>query len=123
VKHMASSRDAVILGRQGGPSSTSMTEALLCFVRRSSTPLHRQVVRPRRRRGGWWMLSFAGSVLLGISVPNFDGNVLRSPATGGGGTQGPDCVFFFCSRVFLVNSEILSSNYWFLRESCKRTFV
>jgi hypothetical protein len=59
--HAASSSDAVILGRQGGPSTTSKTEALLCSVRRSSPFLHQQVVRPRR--SGRRIRSFAGSML------------------------------------------------------------
>jgi hypothetical protein len=59
------------------------------------------------------MLSFAESVPLGISAPYLDENVWRSPAVGGGGTQGPDCFFIFCSRVFLVTFEVISSNSWF----------
>jgi hypothetical protein len=63
------------------------------------------------------MLSFAESVPLGISAPYLDENVWRSPAVGGGGTQGPDCFFIFCSRVFLVTFEVISSNSWFLGAS------
>jgi hypothetical protein len=42
------SLDAVILGRHGGPTSTSRVEALSRVDRRSSALLHRQVVHPRR---------------------------------------------------------------------------
>ncbi|XP_071681951.1 uncharacterized protein [Lolium perenne] len=117
AKHASLLIDDAIFGRHGGPTTTSKTEALLCFVRRGSTLLRRQVVRPRRRRSDRRMQSCAGSVLLGISAPHLDGNVLRSPAVGGGGTQGPDCFFIFCSRVLFVNFEVLSSNSWFLSAS------
>jgi hypothetical protein len=63
------------------------------------------------------MLSFAGSVLMGISAPYLDGDIWRSPAVGGGDTQGPDRFFSFCSRVFSVIFKVLSSNPWFLRAS------
>jgi hypothetical protein len=49
------------------------------------------------------MQSCAGSVLLGSSAPHLDGNIWRSPAFGGGGAQGPDCFFYFCSRVFFLH--------------------
>jgi hypothetical protein len=106
--------DTVILGRQGGPSTTSIAEALLRSVRRSSALLHRQVVRPRRRRSDRRIRSFAGSMLLSNLASYLDGNVWRSPASGGGDSQGPDCFPRFCPRVFFVMFEDLSSNSWFL---------
>jgi hypothetical protein len=85
AKHAVSSSGAVIFGRQSDPSSTSKTEALHRTIRRSSTLLHRQVVRPRRRRSGRRIRSFAGSMLLSILASHLDSNVSRSPASGGGG--------------------------------------
>jgi hypothetical protein len=96
--------DAVIFGRRSGPSSTSITEALLCSVRQGLTLLHQQVVRPRRRRSGWRIRSFAGSMLSSNLASNLDGIVSRSPTMGGGGAQGPDRVSNFCLRVLAVKS-------------------
>jgi hypothetical protein len=52
-------------------------------------------------------------MLSSISASYLDGSVSRSPANGGGGTQGPDCFFNFCLRVFYVIWEGLSSNLGF----------
>jgi hypothetical protein len=112
-----SSSGAVIFGRQSDPSSTSKTEALHRTIRRSSTLLHRQVVRPRRRRSGRRIRCFAGRMLLSSSASNLDRIVSRSPARGGGGAQGPNCFSSFCPRVFSVNLEGLSSNSRFHRAS------
>jgi hypothetical protein len=60
------------------------------------------------------MHGFAGSLMLSILALYLDGNVLRSPAGGGGGAQGPNCFLPFCSRVLSVNFEGLSSNFWFV---------
>jgi hypothetical protein len=99
-----------IFGRHGGPSATSKTEALLRSVRRSSSTLRRQVVRPRWRRIGRRISSIAGSMLSSISASYLDGSVSRSPAVGGGGAQGPDCFFTFCLGVLFANLEGLTSN-------------
>lgn len=99
-----------IFGRQGGPSATSKTEALLRSVRRSSSSLRRQVVRPRWRRSGRRISSIAGSMPSSASALYLDGNVSRSPAVGGGGAQGPDCFLIFCLGVLFANLEDLSSN-------------
>jgi hypothetical protein len=53
---------AMIFGRYGGPSSTSMAEACLIH-RESSTHLGYQVVCPRYPRGGWWSDLFVGGEL------------------------------------------------------------
>jgi hypothetical protein len=53
--------------------------------------LHQQVVRSRRR-SGWRIRSFAGSMLSSNLASNLDGIVSRSPTMGGGGAQGPDRV-------------------------------
>jgi hypothetical protein len=66
AEHAVSISDAAIFGRRSGPSSTSITEALLCSVRQGLTLLHQQVVRPRRRRSGWRIKSFAGSMVSSI---------------------------------------------------------
>jgi hypothetical protein len=105
--------DGTTFGRHGGPSATSMMEALLRYVRRSSSSLHRQVVRPRRRRNGRRICSIAGSMPPSNSASYLDGSVSRSPANGGGGAQGPDCFFSFCLGVFYVIWEGLSSNSGF----------
>jgi hypothetical protein len=71
------------------------------------------VVRPRRRRSDRRINIVVGSMLSSSLAAHLGGNVSRSPATGGGGAQGPDCFFIFCLRVFLANLEGLSSNSGF----------
>jgi hypothetical protein len=112
ANHAAPSSSVAIFGRTSGPSSTSKTEAL-CSVRRSSSSLHRQVVRPRRRRSDRRISFVVESLLSSSLAAHLGGNVLRSPATGGGGAQGPDCFLFFCLKVFLAILEGLSSNFGF----------
>jgi hypothetical protein len=102
AKHAVSPNGAVILGRQGGPSSTSKMEAPQRVVRRSSTLLHRQVVRPRRRRSGRPMRYFTGRMLLSILASYLDGNVSRSPASGGGSTRDLIAFLVFVIGFFLL---------------------
>ncbi|KAK1629384.1 hypothetical protein QYE76_003699 [Lolium multiflorum] len=113
ANHVTPSSSAAIFGRSSDPSSTSTTEASLCSVRRSSSSLHRQVVRPRRRRSDRRISIVVGSMLSSNLAAHLGGIVSRLPATGGGCTQGPDCFFSFCLRVFLANWKGLSSNSGF----------
>jgi hypothetical protein len=106
--------DAMIFGRHGGPYSTSRMEALFCIHRWSSTLLHRQVVRPRRRRSGRRLRCIAGSMPPSTLASDLDGHVLRSPARGGGDTQGPDFFLSFGFMVYSASLEALSSNSRFL---------
>jgi hypothetical protein len=108
ANHAAPSSSVAIFGRTSGLSSTSKTEAL-CSVRRSSSSLHLQVVCPCRRRSNRRISFVVGSLLSSSLAAHLGGNVLRSPATGGGGAQGPDCFFKFCL-------EGLSSNSGFPRQ-------
>jgi hypothetical protein len=110
ANHVVPYNGTAIFCRTSGPSSTSKMEVPRCSVRRSSSSLHRQVVRPRRRRSGHRIINVAGSMLSSVLASHLDGNVSRSPATGGGDVQGPNCFFSFCLRVFYAILEGLSSN-------------
>jgi hypothetical protein len=99
---------AAILGQKGGPSSTSMSEALFEVLRRCSTPSHLQVVRPRRRLGGWRQHLAVGTESQASSSFSDLGFALRSPAEGGGLKPGPDCFSSFSSRVLSVICEVFS---------------
>jgi hypothetical protein len=117
AEHASLLVDGAILGRKGGPTTTSMTEAFSASFAGAQRLSTDKWFRPRRRRDGWRMLSNAGSVLLGISVPYLDGDVCRSPASGGGDILGSDCFSYSSSRVFFVTFEVLSSNPRFLSAS------
>jgi hypothetical protein len=95
----------VILGRHGGPTSTSCVEVLSRVDRRSSALLHRQMVRPWRWRSDRRMRCGIGSVLLSILAPELDVSVLSLPTICGGATLGLDCVLTFLSRVFFAYLE------------------
>ena len=74
-----------------------------------------QVVRPRRWRAGWRSWFVAGSET--PSTPLSDLGVhcaSRSPVTGGGGSQAPDCILSCCVGGVSVSLEPLSSNIRFL---------
>ena len=108
---------AVTLGRYGGPSSSSMVEDLLA-LRRSSTSRCHQVVRPRRLRVGRWQRLIAGGETASIPLTDLGASsTLRSPATGGGEAQAPDCFFAICAEGLVVSTEALSSNTRFFRAS------
>jgi hypothetical protein len=113
AEHMASKFDVVTFGRDGGPNSTSMAEALSESSRWSST-LHRfQVVRPRWRCGSWRLRFFVGNEIhSSFFFSDLGGGyALRSPTSGGGvGSQAPDCFIIFSVRVLYVKLEAFSSN-------------
>jgi hypothetical protein len=104
----------VILGQDGGPSSSSMAEALLisCW---SSTLLDSQVVRPRPSSGSQGLDLVVGNGRSSLLRSELGGNAWGSPAFGGRGAFGLDCFFHFLVRVFLVKWRAPSSNVWFLR--------
>jgi hypothetical protein len=109
---------SAIHGRCGGQSSTtSRMEALLRPRCWSSAPCHHQVVRPRWSPGVWRRWIGAGIGCSGICAPFLDGDILRTPASGGGGYPELDCFYFFSSRVVFAYFEVLPSNSWFLSTS------
>ena len=106
-----------ISGRYGGPSSTSVIEALLALLW-SSTSRCCQVVRPRRRRVGQRQWYFAGNECTSTKLFGFGAFCAwRSPAICGGVVQAPDCFFSFCARDLFVRPEALFSNIRFFRAS------
>jgi hypothetical protein len=112
AEHAAGSLAAAILGRQGGPSSTSCVEALQRILSRSSSPSRSQVVCPRRRAGDRRQRCFFAGRGYSSYLPQvLGGDALRTPALCGRGTKGPDCTSFLYSGVFIVIWEALSSNY------------
>jgi hypothetical protein len=117
AEHTTPSVGAVNLGQNGGPSSTSVAEALLWIRCWSSSLLRHQVVRPRWLGGDQWLRFFVGRERSSCMPLFLGGDALRTPARGGGDTQGPDCVLSFRSRVFSVIPEALSSNSRFLNAS------
>jgi hypothetical protein len=109
---------SAIHGRCGGQSSTtSRMEALPSPRCWSSAPCHHQVVRPRWSPGVWRRRIGAGIGCSGTCAPFLDRDILRTPASGGGGYLGLDCFCFFSSRVVFAYFEVLSSNSWFLSTS------
>jgi hypothetical protein len=114
AEHMAPKLGVVIIGRKGGPSSTSSSEASSRIGCRSSTLRRHQVVCPRWYRGGLQLWFIVGAEFPSALLSDLGGDALRSPTIRGGGTQGPDCVLSFCSRVLFVISRALSSNNRFL---------
>jgi hypothetical protein len=82
----------MIFGQDGGPSSTSMAEALLidCW---SSTLLEDQVVRPRPFSGSQGLDLVAGVECSSSLRSELGGNTWNSPALCGRGTTVLDCFF------------------------------
>ena len=107
---------AAIFGQKGGPSATSMSEAVL-RSRRSSTLQRSQVVRPRNLRSGRRLRIFVGAKSSSFMLPDLSGFALRSPANSGSDALGLDCFLLFNPRVFSVSKEALSSNIRFFRAS------
>lgn len=105
---------AVILGRKGGPFSTSCAEALR-IRRRSSPHSGCQVVRPRCPRCCRRLDPLAGEEHASNLLVDLGCKAWRSPASGDGAPEGLDCFCYSSSRVFLANLEALSSNVWFFR--------
>ncbi|KAK1561221.1 hypothetical protein QYE76_017098 [Lolium multiflorum] len=101
LNHVDGLLASTIFGRHGGMITTSRSEASLpsCWC---SAPRSHQVVRPRWPPGVQRRRIYAGYGCSGVCAPFLDGNVLRMPASGGGGSQGPDCILFPSSRVFFV---------------------
>ncbi|XP_047085458.1 uncharacterized protein LOC124696841 [Lolium rigidum] len=112
---------SAILGRKGGLlSTTSRWEAHLrpgCWSSALRLP---QVVRPRWIRGGQRRRICAGKGRSSILVLFLGGDAWRTPASGGGGIQGLDCFSSFCSQVFYVKRQALSSNIRFFRASVEK---
>jgi hypothetical protein len=113
---------SAILCRHGGSMSTSSEEALL--PRRGCSKLPSLEVMcspwlgggPRRRSNAGRGLPSSWPLFLG-------GDAWRTPAIGGGDTQGRNRFSFPCCRVFFVKSEGLSSNTRLARASDARTSV
>jgi hypothetical protein len=68
----------------------------------STAPRH-QVVHPRWLGDGLRLRNFIGREPLSTLLSFLGGNAWRTPASGGGSTQGLDCLEFLCSRVFSQN--------------------
>jgi hypothetical protein len=112
AEHMASMFGNMILGRKGGPNSTSTAEAFSGANCWSSALLHPQVVRPRWCGGDQRCWYFVGAGPTSKLSSDLGGDAWRSPAMNGGGdARVLDCVFIFLGRVFLVNLEALTSNF------------
>jgi hypothetical protein len=107
AEHTASLFGAMIIGRNGGPITTSIAEALSGVNRWSSTLLLLQVVRPRRSCGGQRFWLFVGNETLGI-FSDLGVCASRSPASGGGGLLAVDCFCYFYARVLFVKVKALS---------------
>jgi hypothetical protein len=103
----------VVLGQQGGPASTSGSEALrfLCWC---STLPEGQVVRPRSPGGCQRLNLHAGEEYSSLQLSELGGYAWSSPATGGRGTV-LDRVFLCNFRVLCVKCEALTLNSWFVR--------
>jgi hypothetical protein len=124
AKYMVSKLGDMILGRKGGPISTSMAEAFSGASCWSSTLLHPQVVRPRWCGGGQRCRYIVGAGPTSELSSDLGGDAWRSPAICGGDARVLDCVLSFSGRVFLVKLEALNSNFRsFVRVMPKGFFV
>ena len=128
ASHAVAMLAAVIFGQNGGQSSTSMAEACFDSLRRCSTPLCLQVVRPRRCSGGRRQRIFIGMETQASKTVSDLGGAIgaawRSPAFGRGGFLGLDCFFIFSSRVFFDKSRGPVLEFWsFVREKPRDLFV
>jgi hypothetical protein len=113
----------VILGQHGGPTTTSMAEALSdgCW---SSTLLGRQVVRPRLSGGSQGLVLDVGIERSSTLRSELGGDAWSSPAVRGGGCPGPDCFFYLFVRVVFVKWKVPSSNSRFFQDKrCKGAFL
>ncbi|KAK1643349.1 hypothetical protein QYE76_061154 [Lolium multiflorum] len=110
AKHAVTKIVTVILGQQGGPSTTSMEEALSvsCW---SSTLRGSQVVRPRLSGGSQGLDLVAGNECSSILRSDLGGDAWRSPTVGGSGFPGPDRFFY-----------LLMSHPWMYGNRCAPAF-
>jgi hypothetical protein len=114
AQHTVTMFVTVILGQDGGPSSSSMAEALLisCW---SSTLLDSQVVSPRPSSGSQGLDLVVGQDRSSLLRSELGGNAWSSPALGGRDAFRLDCFFHFLVRVFFVKLRASSSDVRFLR--------
>jgi hypothetical protein len=113
---------STIFGRHGGIKATSRSEASLPSCWCSAPSLH-QVVRPRWSHGVQRRRIYAEYGCSGVCAPFLGGNALRMSASGGGGSQGPDCILTHSSRVFYVFWQALLSNFRFFCASVVKGHV
>jgi hypothetical protein len=110
---MVAAYAAMISGQEGGPKSTSSSEAL--SIRRwGSTPPQGQVVCPRPSGGSQRLDLILGREFSSKLLLELSGNALSSPASGGGEAPVLDCFFILLAGVFSVK-KTLSSNLMFPR--------
>lgn len=108
LNHVEDLLASTIFCRHGGSSTTSSSEASIPSCWGSASRFH-QVVRPRWSPGVQRRRSYAGFGCSSLCALFLHGDTLRTPASGGGASQGPDCVFISCPRVCIVKCEGLSS--------------
>jgi hypothetical protein len=103
-----------IFDQDGGPSSTSMAEAVLidCW---SSTPVEGQVVRPRPSSGSQGLDLLAGVESSSSPRSELGGNASSSPVFCGRGPTVLDCFFLLSFRGLVVKWKVSSSNVRFPR--------
>ena len=106
----------------GGLSSTSMAEAPFDLLRRCSTSLLLQVVRPRRRSDGrrQWIIAGMGAQASRTApeLGGANGAALSSLTRGRGGFRGPVCILSFSLRVPFAILKIL---FYKLGPLCNRS--
>jgi hypothetical protein len=115
AQHMVTTSVAMILGQEGGPNSTSLSEAL--SIRRWSCSR-----RPSGLSPAFWKQPASGSCrrrreLSSNLLSELGGNASSLPAFGGTGTLFLDYFYFFSSGLFFVKVMALSLNYRFFRAS------
>jgi hypothetical protein len=92
----------VIFCRQGGAITTSNTEAFFESAAGARCLLFIKWFVPGDQKVTSGFDSSSKMELSSILLRFLGADALRTPATGGGGTQGPDCCSTFCPRVFSV---------------------
>jgi hypothetical protein len=91
-----------IFCRQDGESSTSTAEAFFDATAGARHLLFIKWFIPGDLKATNGFVSSSDMQLSSILLRILGGDALRTPAKGGGGTQGPDCFFSFYHRVFLL---------------------
>jgi hypothetical protein len=102
LKHAVDFFVVAIYCRHGGSTSTSVVEAFTRSGHGGSKPAHHEVICSPWRPSGPWLRLVVGRGLPSCRPLFFGGDASRTPARGGGGALGLDCLVSISSRVLYV---------------------
>jgi hypothetical protein len=110
LKHTVGFFVVVIYCRHGGSVSTSGVEAFTRSGHGSSKPAHHEVICSPWRAGGPWLRLVVGRGLPSCRSLFLGGDASRTPARGGGGALGLNCLVSVSSKVLFVKRSAFSSD-------------